>query len=126
MSEEIPRDLAAVLEWAGQDVARLHEAWQAEVDKPPARQRPELVHALEDRLGWPLPSTPPAVVLEWCRRPGFTPAGVLAVERARPPRWQRPALIAELEARVAAQGDNAGAVAPTNPAATFKQLFSDI
>jgi hypothetical protein len=121
VNEEIPRDPAGVLEWAGQDVERLHVAWQAEVDKPPARQRPELLHQLRERLGWPAPDTPPATVLAWCQRPGFTPARCLATEQARPERWQRPELIAQLAEIVARQGQNASALAPARP--DFKGLF---
>ena len=118
----LPRDPAAVLEWAGADVQRLHVAWQAEMDRPTPRA--ELLHMLVERLGWPAPDTPPVVVLEWCRRPGFTPAGALAVERARPARHRRAELIRDLEALVTSRGQNAEVIAPTNPAATFKRLFS--
>jgi hypothetical protein len=115
----LPRLAADLLAWAGADNDRCHEALMAELAAP--KPRDNVIAELRNRLAYPYPDTPPAEVLAWCRRPGFTPAGALAVERARPPRWQRPKLIAELEAIVAGQGDNASAVAPIRP--DFKQLF---
>jgi hypothetical protein len=120
---ELPRLAADLLDWCGTDPARCHEALDAELA---GYRRDNVLAELRNRLPWPQHDVDPAVVLAACGTPGFPPLTLLRVEQSRPERWKRPALIAELEARVAAQGDNAGAVAPTNPAATFKQLFRDI
>jgi hypothetical protein len=91
----------AILAWAGRDPARLHEAYAREQARAAGRH-PTLAAALADRLGWPLPDTPPEIVLASLRRAGIVPAQVLDLELARPARWRRPELIAELRARGAA------------------------
>jgi hypothetical protein len=116
-----PRLAADLLAWAGTDPERCHEALMAELA---GYRRENVLAELRNRLPWPHPDTPPAEVLAACGTPGFPPLALLRVEQARPARYRRPELVAELQAHVAGQGDNAEAVAPTNPAATFKRLFS--
>lgn len=112
-----------VLAWCGKNVARVHEAYAAELARDPRARRPALLSALRDRLGWPLPDTPVAEVLTYAGRPPWPLAWVLAAEEARPTRYQRAELIAELGRRVAAAGANATSVSPVSSAPTPRGLF---
>jgi hypothetical protein len=114
----LPRLAGDLLDWAGTDHARVHDALMAELA---GHQRENVLAELRNRLPWPHPDTPPAAVLAACGTPGFPPASLLAVERARPARYRRPDLIRALKARVAGQGDNAEAIAPARP--DPEQLF---
>lgn len=105
-----------LLDWAGKDTARLHELYAAELARDPRAQRPVLLTALRDLLGWPLPDTPPEEVLTYAGRPSWPLARVLAAEQARPARWHRPELITALEARAAAAGPDATSVDPVTRA----------
>jgi hypothetical protein len=115
---DLPRLAGDLLDWAGTDPGRCHEALMAELA---GHKRENVLAELRNRMAWPGPDVDPAAVLAACGTPGFPPLALLRVEQARPSRYRRPQLIAELEARVAGQGDNAEAIAPARP--DFKQLF---
>lgn len=112
------RDHDAVLDWAGHDTARLHEAFAGELARTPdLRYARALLTELRGRLGWPYPDTPPAEVLGSLGRAGSPSlASMLAREQERPAAYRRPGLVAELVRLAAAAGPSAGAIgAATTP-----------
>jgi hypothetical protein len=98
------RVMDELLDYCGREPFRLNLAYAAELARPRAQRRQALLQVLADRLGWPLPDTPPGEVLAGLKRDGIIPAQVLAREAARPAHLQRPALLAALQERVAGLG----------------------
>lgn len=97
------RRFDVVMRWVCQaqgntaDRHRAHVAYEREKHRHPNLRDYKLVAELVAVIGWPLPDTPPAEVLQALDRPGIDLIGVINRERDRPTRMIRRDLIAALE-----------------------------